>query len=183
MKITQNSSIALKIGLAVSLIVFAVSARLMPHPANFAPIAAIAIFGGAVLPRKWAVVLPLGAMIVSDLIIGLHPLVFYTWGCFLLIALLSNKTLKNIRPTNVVLTSLAASVLFYIVTNFGVWMQHQMYPMTASGLLNCYVNAIPFFRNTLLGDLAYTGLLFGIFAIVTKMAHVVKHQKANNNLV
>lgn len=181
MKITKNYTLVFKIALAVSLIIFAVSARLLPHPANFAPIAAIAIFGGAILPRKWAVILPLGAMIVSDLIIGLHPLVLYTWGSFLLIALISNKTLKNIRPTNVALTSVMASVLFFVITNFGVWMQGLMYPMTASGLINCYINAIPFFRNTLLGDLVYTGLLFGIFALASKLAKNFSGQKATNS--
>lgn len=174
MKITKNSNLAIKIGLAISLVIFAVATRLLPHPANFAPIAAIAIFGGAVLPRKWALILPLSAMIVSDLIIGIHPLVFYTWGSFLLIALVSNKTLKNIKFTNVVLTSFAASVLFFVVTNFGVWMQYQMYPMTASGLINCYINAIPFFRNTMLGDLVYTGLLFVVFGLITKLAPAPK---------
>lgn len=177
MKITKSSSLAIKIAFVIALVIFAVATRLLPHPANFAPIAAIAIFGGAVLPRRWALVLPLLAMIVSDLIIGLHPLVFYTWGTFAVIALISNKVLKNIRPTSVVAMSLISSVLFYVVTNFAVWAQNQMYPMTASGLVHCYVNAIPFFRNTLLGDLIYTTLLFGVFALVTSVAKTYSTQK------
>ena len=183
MKINRNYSLTTKIVIALSLVVFAVASRLLPHPANFAPIAAIAIFGGAVLPRKWALTLPLGAMIVSDLVIGLHPLVLFTWGSFILIALISNRTIKVIRPTNVVLNSLLASILFYVITNFGVWLQNQMYPMTSTGLISCYINALPFFRNTLLGDLVYTTMLFGIFVAVTRLANVAKHQKSTNSLL
>ena len=162
-KISSNNHLGLFI--AGALIAFAVISRLAPHPANFAPIAAIAIFGGALLPRKLALTLPLGAMIVSDLVIGLHPLIFFTWGSFVLIALLSSYKLKNITTLNVLGSSVGASVLFYIVTNFGVWVEGRLYQLTFSGLIQCYYNALPFFRNTLLGDAVYTGMLFGLFAL------------------
>lgn len=147
------------------LICIAVMTRLAPHPANFAPIAAIAIFGGAVLPRKFALTLPLLAMIVSDLYLGLHPLVMFTWGSFVLIALISSYRFKSITALNVVGSSLGASVLFYLVTNFGVWAEGRLYQLTFSGLIQCYYNALPFFRNTLLGDIVYTSSIFGVYVL------------------
>ena len=155
--------------IALTLITFAVISRVMPHPANFAPIAAIAIFGGALLPRKLALTLPLAAMIVSDLFIGLHPLILFTWGSFTLIAIISSYRFKKINLFNVVGGSIGASILFYLVTNFGVWAEGRLYQLTFSGLIQCYYNALPFFRNTLLGDMVFTSSLFGLYAFVQFM--------------
>lgn len=160
----------IKLSIVLLLIFFAVYSRLVPHPANFAPIAALALFGGAILPRKWALVLPLGAMIISDLIIGLHPLIFFTWGSFMFIAFMSNKYLKKINPLTVGAASLSASIFFFVVSNFGVWLEGRLYSYTIEGLISCYYNAIPFFRNTLLGDLFYSTVLFGAYAIALKFA-------------
>lgn len=152
--------------LVVVLVIFAVLSRWLPHPANFTPIAGIAIFGGSLLPKRWALVLPLIAMIISDLIIGLHPLFMYTWGSFVLMAWVSHRYLKNPTTFKVVGASLGASILFYVVTNFAVWAEGLLYPRTWAGLLNSYYMALPFFRNTLLGDLFYSSALFGAFALV-----------------
>lgn len=156
----------LKLVLAVSLIILAVVARVLPHPDNFAPIAAVALFAGAILPFRLALTLPLGAMIISDFIIGLHSLFLLTWGCFLLIVVLGKYLIKKIKPTSVITGSITASILFYLVTNFGVWAEGRMYPMTIAGLAECYYMALPFFRNTLLGDVFYSGLLFGAYASI-----------------
>ena len=164
-KISDNT---IKVVLAVLLISFAVTFRLLPHPPNFAPIAAVALFGGALLPKGWGLSLPLLAMIVSDLVIGLHPLILFTWGSFLIIALFGNKFLRTVNPANIVGASLASSVFFFIITNFGVWIEGRLYPLTAEGLLNSYVNAIPFFRNTLMSDLVFSSLLFGSYVFVYK---------------
>ena len=152
------------IAIVASLILLAVFGRVMPHPPNFTPMAAVAIFGAAILPRRWALILPLLAMIASDLIIGIYPMFMFTWGAFALIAWLSNRYIKQIKPALVVGASLGASILFYLVSNFGVWLEGRMYPLTATGLLNCYYQAIPFFRNTLLGDLVFTVMLFSLYA-------------------
>ena len=161
----DQSNLSAKLVLAVGLVILAASTRLMPHPANFAGIAAVALFGGALLPRAWALTLPLASMIVSDLIIGLHPLIFFTWGTFAAIAFLSSKYLRKVTAFSVVGASVGASLLFYLVTNFAVWLQGDMYPMTLQGLMHCYYMAIPFFRGTLFGDLVYSGLLFGTYAL------------------
>lgn len=153
--------------IVLSLIVIGVSLRLLPHPANFAPIAAIAIFGGAVLPRRVAVWVPLGAMMFSDMIIGLYSTVWVTWACYLLIALASSHWLR--RPTlrrGAVLT-LSSSLFFFVVTNLAVWVWSGMYAHTWHGFAQCYVMALPFFRGTLAGDAVYAATLFGVYACAT----------------
>lgn len=160
-----------KIILALILIALVVISRVvMPYPANFAPIAAVAIFSGAILPRNWALTLPLLAMIISDFFIGMHSLVFFTWGSFMLIALLANRYMKKINPLTVVGASLGASVLFFVVSNFGVWVEGRLYPLTMSGLIQSYYYALPFFRNTLLGDMTFTVSIFSLYAVAYKLA-------------
>lgn len=155
---------------ALALIIMGVSLRLVPHPADFAPIGAIAIFGGAMLPRKLAVWVPLLAMVVSDAIIGFYDIMPIIWGCYALIALASIFWLK--RPTllrGAVLT-VSASVFFFVVSNFAVWVSSGMYAHTWSGLAECYTMALPFFRNTVLSDLIYTAAFFGVFALAKTAA-------------
>ncbi len=175
-RLDHTTPLLLKIGIACALIAFVFVARVTPHPANFAPVAAVALFAGALLPRRWAPIVPITAMILSDLVIGLHPLIFYTWGSFAVIALASSKWLTNATIMRVGLSSMAASVFFYLVTNFGVWAEGTMYTMNFNGLVHCYVNALPFFRGTLTGDLFYSGVLFGAYAFVS---HLVRENKAS----
>lgn len=164
--------------IAITLIALAVVSRIMPHPANFAPIAAIALFGGAILPRRLAITVPLSAMIISDLLIGLHPTIMFTWGSFALIALVSSTKFKHITPLAVIGSSLGASVFFYLVTNFGVWAEGRLYAYTFSGLSHSYYNALPFFRNTLLGDVVFTSALFGLYATSQYLAKVQLRTKS-----
>ncbi len=145
--------------------------RVVPHPANFAPIAAIALFGGTYLNKKLAVVLPLAAMILSDLLIGFDSLEsrLAVYGCFIFSGLLGLWLRNHKSATTVIAGSLLSSVVFYLVTNF-VWFHGtQMYPHTFSGMIEAYVNALPFFRNTIAGDLFYVGVLFGSYELVTNM--------------
>lgn len=157
--------------IAVSLITLALTVRLLPHPANFAPVAAVAIFGGAILPRRLAVAVPLAAMVISDMFIGLHDLVLLTWGSYVLFALVSSHWL---RPKLTVLRgaglALGSSITFFVVTNFGVWLTSGMYAHTWSGLARCFYLALPFFRNTVLSDLIYTGLLFGAYTLAIRLS-------------
>lgn len=152
------------------LIVLALIARVVfDLPPNFAPIAAIAIFAGALMPRMiWAVALPLGAIIISDLFIGLHSTILFTWGSFALIAMLSYRFVQADKPLAIGGMSVAGSVLFFVISNFGVWLMGTLYPMTLSGLATSYYMAIPFFRNTLMGDLVFTVALFGAYWLAVK---------------
>src|SRR5688572_747749 len=137
----NDSSLSVFIG--ATLVLLAVASRLMPHPPNIAGVAAVAVFAGMILPRKVALTLPLVAMVVSDLILGLHPLILFTWGSFILTALLSSYFMKRVNASTVVISSIGASVLFYFVSNFGVWLEGRLYARTFSGLVECYVNALP----------------------------------------
>jgi hypothetical protein len=151
----------------LSAIAAAAALRLVPHPPNFSPIDAMALFSGAYLGRRaLAFVAPLGALLLGDAIIGFHPYMWATYLSVALIVLLGWVVQARISPVRVGAAAVASSVLFYVVTNFSVWLGSSVYPQTLSGLAACYVAAIPFFQNTLAGDLFYSALLFGGFALV-----------------
>lgn len=143
-------------------IILGTLSRLVPHPANFAPIAALALFGGANLRRRDAILVPMAALLISDYFIsGFYgPTMFYVYGSFVLIGLIGVWVRSHKNLGTIVSSSLVSSLLFFLITNFGVWTGN-WYPHTLAGLTETYVAAIPFFRNTILGDLFYTGLFFG----------------------
>ncbi|CAN5171778.1 hypothetical protein BH09BAC1_BH09BAC1_29220 [soil metagenome] len=152
--------------------------RALPHPANFAPMAAMALFGGAYINnRKLAFLLPLVAMIFSDVLLevlfqlnlrefsGIHETMFFVYGSIVAITGIGLLLNNRVKPLNVIGGSLAGSILFFIVTNFGV------YAMGATGhnstsLITTYALGIPFFQYTVLGDLCYVTLLFGSFELL-----------------
>ena len=156
--------------IAIGLIVGAVMLRLLPHPANFAPVAAIAIFGGAMLPRKLALCVPLSAMMISDMVIGFYNIMLVIWGCYALIALASSLWLRKPNFRRGATLTVSASVFFFIVTNFAVWAAGGMYAHTWTGLIQCYNMALPFFRNTVLSDAFYAASLFGLYALARMAA-------------
>jgi uncharacterized membrane protein len=144
------------------IIFFAVSMRFLPHPPNFAPIAAMALFGGVYLNKKYALIAPLLAMFISDIFLGFHSTIFYVYFSFILTGLIGLYLKKHKKLKNIIGGSLTASILFFLITNFGVWAQG-MYARDISGLLQSYIMGLPFFRNSLLGDLFYVGLFFGSY--------------------
>lgn len=159
----------------VAMILAAAASRLIPHPPNFTPIGAMALFGGACFAhRRAAFVVPLAAMFLSDLAIGLlsgnlslglHRLIPVVYGSFALIVCLGFwlRSRRTVLP--IAGATLAGSVLFFVLTNFGVWALGSLYPNTWEGLVACYVAAIPFFHNTLFGDAVYSTALFGGLAL------------------
>jgi hypothetical protein len=155
---------------ALALALAGAAARVLPHPANFAPVAALALFSGVTMPRRLALTVPLFAMIASDVIIGPHDLAAFTWGSFATIAFLGGFLRTKARPGTLCLGTVAGSVFFFLVTNFGVFLFGGLYPRTAEGLVRCYALALPFFRNTFLGDLFFSAVLFGAFAAVKARA-------------
>ncbi len=156
------------IWIAIALVAFGVIMRLLPHPANLAPVGAIALFGGALLPRKLGWWLPLGVMVVSDIFLGFYDGILFTWTGFLLVSLFGMTLRNQSNWLRVPFGALGASVIFFIVSNFGTWLQGHMYAHTWSGLVLCYEMALPFFRNTFVGDLLYSSLLFGAFALAVR---------------
>lgn len=150
--------------------------RLIPHLPNFAPIGAMALFGGAYLGKKWAIVLPLAAMILSDVFLGFDSFASRAsvYGSFVLIGLIGIWLRKHRTFQNIVLASLASSTLFFVITNYAVWAFGGLYSKDFSGLIECYTLAIPFFRNTIVGDLFYTGVFFGGYELVWLLTRVPK---------
>ena len=149
------------------LVLLAAMARLLPHPANFTPLAAMALAGGVYFDKKFALVIPLAALVLSDLFLGFDSTVFFVYGSFVLIGLLGLWLKSHKKPLPIVASAAISSVLFFVITNFGVWMTGGgwSYPRTWQGVVECYTLAVPFFRNTLAGDIVWTGVLFGLFEL------------------
>lgn len=139
--------------LIIGFLLLAVVVRLIPHPPNFTPIIALALFGSTNFKNKWlGLSLPIIAMGISDLYLGFYSISMWVYGSFFLISILGTYW-KKIKVTNV----LTSSVIFFIITNFGVWLGG--YPKTIEGFLLCYTMAIPFFINSIIGDLFFSYLL------------------------
>jgi len=153
--------------LAISLIVIGILFRFIPHTANFTPIAAIALFAGVYLNKKQALIVPLLLMILSDIFLGMHNVVIFTWGSFILVTLIGSWAKNHKSFKTVVSTSVASSVLFYLITNFGVWAMG-WYPQTAKGLLDCYILGLPFLRVFTVATLVYSAVFFGAYEFIAR---------------
>ncbi len=143
-------------------------ARLIPHPWNATPVMAIALFGGAHLSKRLSLLVPFLIIAISDFIIGWHATIPFTWSALLLTSVIGWWVRRRASGTRIVTGALAGAALFFVLSNFGVWITQQLYPRTAAGLWECYVAAIPFFRATVLGDLVFTTVLFGGYALATR---------------
>ena len=162
----------------LSAIVAAAALRLVPHPPNFTPIGAMALFGAAQLGRRpLAFAAPVGALLVSDLVLGFYPGMLVQYVAVALIVLLGWTVLTRVTALRVGAAAVASSILFFAVTNFGVWALSGMYPLTTAGLAACYAAAVPFFQNTLAGDLFFSGLLFGGFALLESLVPALRSRE------
>jgi hypothetical protein len=151
------------------MILLAVLSRLLPHPLNFTPIAAIALFGGVYLDKKHTFIVPLAALLISDYFIGFYEGVAWVYASFIMIGFIGLWLREHRGVGTTVLATFTGSVVFFIVSNFGVWLSSQVsYPRTFAGLIECYTMAIPFFRNSLAGDGVYVLLLFGLYELVAR---------------
>ena len=160
----------------ILLILFASFTRIIPHMPNFTPIGAMALFGGAYLKNKYhAFLIPILSLWISDVIINNFILSYYNefswfypgflwqYSSFIIIILLGFFSLKKISFKSVFVSSLLSSLIFFIITNFGVWFSGSMYPMNLNGFVMCYVAALPFYKGTILGFVVYSSFLFGAF--------------------
>mgnify|MGYP003120816302 FL=1 len=146
----------------LSLIVLAVLTRLIPHPPNVAPITAIALFGGSRFnDKKMAFLLPMLCMFISDIFLGFSVITPFVYLSFMMISYIGINSKKISNGT-----ILGSSTLFFLLTNFGVWMLG--YPFTLAGLVSCYTMALPFFVNTIIGDLFFTHALSYSFSTIKK---------------
>ena len=157
-----------KVIVSAILIALGVVCRLLPHAFNFAPIAGIALFCGVYLGKKYVLVVPAVSMLIGDIFLGFYswPLMAAVYGSFIFAGGLG-WLIRNHKSAAIILgSSVLASVVFFIFTNLAVWQFSGWYLHTAAGLIQAFTMALPFFRNTLLGDLFYTSVLFGAYESV-----------------
>ena len=155
--------------LLIGMIAAAAALRLLPHPSNFTPIGALALFAGAHFDdKRWAFIVPLAAMFLSDILIGFHGQMPVVYAAFAVIVCMGFALKEKKTALRVTGASLAAATFFFIVSNFAVWAFDGLYPMTFQGLVTCYVAAIPFFQNWLVGTVFYAAVLFGGFALAER---------------
>lgn len=166
------------------LVFLAALSRLLPHPPNFTAVASIGLFAGALLGSRFLkVFIPFIAMFITDLFINnvvyadyQDGFTFFTEGFvfiyfpILLIALFGNKLVQKLNIKNIVVGSVLSSAIFFLISNFGVWVSGTTYPISAEGFIACYTAAIPFFANTLIGTLFFSGVIFGAYQLAEKHA-------------
>ena len=147
-----------------SFVLIAALTRLVPHPPNFAPITAMSLFAGAYFTRKQlAFIVPLLAMLISDLFLGFYTISIFVYLSFAVITWMGQQK-NRVTPKLVLL----GSVLFFLISNLGVWLLY--YPKTIDGLVTCFALAVPFFTTSLLGDIFYSVILvFGFSAISRRL--------------
>ncbi len=175
----KNTKLSPKLYVVFTMIIAAAMMRLIPHWPNFTPIAATALFGGTFLKRKdLAFLVPVAAMLLSDLIIGFHSTMLPVYLSFIAIVGIGLVLQHRLTVINTLTASLLASAVFFLVTNFASWTSGMMpYPMNFAGLMQCYIAGLPFLFNGVLGDLFYTSVLFGALYLVTNPQSVYSRIK------
>jgi hypothetical protein len=176
----KSTSLPLRLVVLTIVVLAAALFRLLPAPVNFSPIAALALFAGfSFRNRLAAFVFPLIALLISDAIIGFHSLMWVVYACFAVITALGIFIQGQKGAAPKVAAALAGSALFFIVTNFAVWSQSGgMYPQTIEGLITCYIAALPFLDNSVAGDLVFTAVLFGGWALAEKQVPALRAHAA-----
>lgn len=163
----SSNNFASNFWLVTFMIIAAAFTRLIPHPPNFTAVGAIALFGGAYFTeKKFAFIVPILTMLLTDFIIGFHNGMLSVYLSFVLIVGIGIVLSKNIKIKNIIAASLLSSILFFVLTNFQVWVQSTLYAKNLAGLIACYVAAIPFFHHTILGDLFFVGILFALYQLI-----------------
>ncbi|MDF3820997.1 hypothetical protein P3G55_13885 [Leptospira sp. 96542] len=165
-----------RISVAIIMVFAAVISRILPHPPNFTPLLAVSLFSGAYLnDRRLAIGAPILAMIISDAFLGFHDLIPVVYA-FMILAVLFGKKIQGSLTRSFGFT-VVGSVLFFVTTNLAVWLTSGMYSLDLSGLSLCFTMAIPFFQNSIAGDLIYTGILFGSMSVLDAKVFVSKEKK------
>jgi len=159
----------------ILLVALAASSRLIQHPSNFTAIGAMALFGGVVIrDKRMAFLLPFAAMLVTDAILGFHASMIPVYACFTFTVWIGTKIRQDRSLVKIASASLLSSVVFFLVTNLPFWYADiSLYPLTAKGMIESYVAALPFFGNQVAGDLFFTALLFGSYYVFSRQSSVV----------
>ena len=177
----QKEAALLRTILIFAMIVLAAALRLAPHPWNFTPVGAIALFSGAMVrDRRLAFLFPVLVMFATDLIIGFNKLSPLVYASFLLSVLIGRFLNQKRNLLRIGGATFLGALQFFLVTNFGVWAFLNSYPRTGPGLLACYLAGVPFFWNTLAGDAVYATLLFGGFAMAEGLAPRLRQSETSD---
>jgi len=161
-----------RIFIVICFILFASVVRIVPHPWNFAPVGAMALFGGAKLGRSWqAFLFPLAALFCGDIFVGLYSLrlMSIVYFSFVLSVLIGIAFRRWQSPLPLSLATFLGASQFFVITNFAFWAFGTTYQHTFAGLVTCYIAGLPYFRNTLAGDAFYAALFFGGFALLARL--------------
>ena len=161
----------------IAIVLLLAFSRLIPHPPNFTPLVAMAIYAGASLKDvKLAFIIPFLGLAISDAIIGLHSTMIFVYSAFAITIAASFLWLKAFKITTISIAAVSASLLFFLVTNFGAWLTHEMYPRTFEGLMQAYIAGIPFFKNTLSSTLLFLALSFFASIYIVRKQHAQSRQ-------
>jgi len=184
----EKQKIDLRFSILCVMILLAAFSRIVPHIPNFSPLGAISLFGAAYFVKKWqAFLIPIAATWLSDLFINnviyaqyypkftwFYEGFYWQYGSYLLITLAGILIFRKINPQKIIVGALTSTIIFFLVSNFGCWIGSTTYPQNFGGLMTCYVAGIPFLKGTILGDLVYSGVLFGMFALAQKQFPVLQ---------
>ena len=173
----SHRALLLRTLLALTLILLAAALRVAPHPWNFTPIGAMALFSGAVLrDRRLAYAFPLAALFAGDVFVGFYKIsvMLIVYASFLLSVLIGRFLQGRRTILRIASATLLGSAQFFLITNFADWWFLGSYPKTAGGLAACYLAGLPLFWNTLAGDALYAALFFGAFALAERFVPVLR---------
>jgi hypothetical protein len=173
--LSQNESLLYRLLLALGILALAAALRIAPHPWNFTPVGAMALFSGAVIKdRRLALAVPLVALFAGDIFIGFHKLIPIVYASFLLSVAIGFWLRDRRTVARISAATLAGAIQFFLITNFAFWQLGAFYPHTRAGLVACFVAGGPFFWNTLAGDAVYAVLFFGTFALAERLFPVLR---------
>lgn len=156
----------------VGLILAVAASRLLPHPPNFTPVMSVALFGSAVFANRYiGILVAIAAMAISNIILGPHSTWPYVYGAMVLTGVLGFLLREKRGVVRILAVTVTGSVLFFLITNLGVFISQDLYPKTFAGLATCYAMALPFFKNSLAGDLIFSVSLFSLHHMLTERTH------------
>ena len=178
---TKAGSWTLRMGVVTVMILLAAALRIAPHPWNFAPVGAMALFSGAMVRNRWAALaLPLAALFAGDVFVGLYSLMPVVYASYLVYAVIGRWVETRRSAGRIGAGVVLGAAQFFLVTNFAVWaVGIGAYPKTFAGLLACYASGVPYFWNTLGGDALYSVALFGGFALAERLAPQLREPMAH----
>jgi hypothetical protein len=176
---SERAALLLRAAVAVSLIVLSALLRILPHPWNFTPVGAMALFSGAMFRNRWiAFLLPLASLFAGDVFVGFHKLMITVYASFAVSVAIGRWLAENRSVTRIGGAVLLGALQFFVVTNFAMWALGGFYAKTVAGLASCFLAGIPYFWNTLAGDVLYASVLFCGFALAEKMVPAIRPQSA-----